>query len=146
MVLALGCTAMAALPAQAQQSAPGSARTSAATDALVSTYEAVVNGMACKQQSSGRLDCEYKVGKSLWFLISGVGQQDVMINFYRVNVDEDYVASVAPAHGCVVVKPAKADAPASVAFVSPVDGKIYRTWNTCASKKRESEREAKRPD
>ena len=79
------------------------------------------------------MDCEYKVGKSLRFLIAGVGQQDVVINFYKVDVDEDYFASVAPLHGCVVVTPASArsDTTSSLAFVSPQDGKIYRNWNTC---------------
>lgn len=79
------------------------------------------------------MDCEYRVGKSLRFLIAGVGQRDVVINFFKVDVDEDYFASVAPLHGCVVVTPASArsDTTSSLAFVSPQDGKIYRNWNTC---------------
>jgi hypothetical protein len=126
------------LSAQTQRLTPGVANAPART--AVPTYEAVIQGMSCKQQSSGRLDCEYKVGKSLWFHISGVGQSDVVINFFRVNLEEDFVASVAPLHGCVVVRPsASPDSVASLAFVSPVDGKIYRTWNSCASKKRETD-------
>jgi hypothetical protein len=135
--------------AQSQQAVPGAVKPSAnAPLPAWMTYEAVVQGMSCRQQSSGRLDCEYKVGKSLRFHIAGVGQQDVMINFLKVDQDEDYIASVAPLHGCVVVRPAgaRADSTATLAFVSPVDGKIYKNWNTCASKKRESEREgATRP-
>lgn len=79
------------------------------------------------------MDCDYKVGQSLRFQISGVGQQDVVINFYKVDVDAEYFASVAPLHGCVVVKPvqARSDTTPNLAFVSPQDGKIYRNWNTC---------------
>ena len=119
----------------------------ASAAAARNTYDAVVQGMSCRQQTSGRLDCEYKVGKSLWFLVAGVGQQDVMVNFFKVNADEDFVASISPLHGCVVVKPSggRTDSTATLAFVSPVDGKIYRNWNTCASKKREGEARP-RPD
>ena len=41
-----------------------------------STYDAIVKGMACKQQPSGEMDCAYEVGKSLHFAIAGVGQPD----------------------------------------------------------------------
>lgn len=102
------------------------------------TYDAIIHGMSCKQQSSGRMDCEYRVGKSLRFTIAGVGQPDVVVNFFKVDVDEDFYASVAPLHGCVVVRPASArsDSTTQIAFVSPQDGKIYRNWNTCATKRR----------
>lgn len=102
------------------------------------TYDAVIQGMSCRQQSSGRMDCEYRVGKSLRFTIAGVGQSDVVVNFLKVDVDEDFVASVAPLHGCVVIRPAntRADTTSQLAFVSPQDGKIYRNWNTCATKRR----------
>lgn len=101
------------------------------------TYDAVVQGMTCKQQQSGRMDCEYKVGKSLRFIVSGVGQQDVIVNFFKVDADEDFVASVAPLHGCVVVRPSqsRSDTSTNLAFVSPQDGKVYRNWNTCAVRK-----------
>lgn len=97
------------------------------------TYEAVVAGMSCKQLSSGRLDCEYKVGASLRFLISGIGQPDAVVNFHLVDPQGPYVAGIAPLHGCVIVRPsqARADSTANAAFVSPNDGKVYRNWNTC---------------
>lgn len=89
--------------------------------------------MACKQLTSGRLDCEYKVGRSLRFQIAGVGQVDAVVNFFQVDPEGDYVAGIAPLHGCVIVRPAKAasDSTAGQAFVSPNDGKVYRNWNTC---------------
>jgi len=122
-----------ALGVQAQQPVSGAPPVAAGAVTTNKTYDAVVLGMSCKQQRSGRMDCEYRVGKSLRFLIAGVGQQDVVINFFKVDVDEDYFASVAPLHGCVVVTPASArsDTASSLAFVSPQDGKVYRNWNTC---------------
>ena len=129
MALALALPAL--LAAQTQQAnAPASAPNK--------TYDAVIQGMSCRQQASGRMDCEYKVGKSLRFTIAGVGQSDVVVNFFKVDVDEDFFASVAPLHGCVVVRPAQArgDTTSQLAFVSPQDGKIYRNWNTCATKRR----------
>jgi hypothetical protein len=98
------------------------------------TYDAILKGMACKQKQSGAMDCEYAVGTSLRFVISGVGQPDAAVTFFKVDQDEDYYAGVTALHGCVVVKPAKAtgaDSVAHFAFVSPRDGKIYRDWQSC---------------
>jgi hypothetical protein len=80
------------------------------------------------------MDCEYEVGKSLRFVISGVGQPDAAITFFKVNHEDDYYAGVTALHGCVVVKPVKSDGADSVArfaFVSPRDGKTYRDWQSC---------------
>lgn len=106
---------------------------SAATPANNATYEAVVAGMSCKQLSSGRLDCEYKVGASLRFQISGIGQPDAVVNFHHVDPEGPFTAGIAPLHGCVIVRPnqPRADSTGSAAFVSPNDGKVYRNWNTC---------------
>ena len=97
------------------------------------TYDAVVKGMACKQQANGEMDCAYEVGKSLHFAIAGVGQPDAAVTFYKVDHDDDYYAGVTALHGCVVVKPAKAtaDSVANFAFVSPQTGKAYRDWQSC---------------
>jgi hypothetical protein len=99
-----------------------------------STYDVAVAGMSCKQQTSGQLDCNYAVGRSLRFAIAGVGEGDAAITFYKVDFDGDYYASVGTLHGCVIVKPAQPDprqGPPSFAFVSPKDGKVYRDWQTC---------------
>ena len=89
--------------------------------------------MSCKQLQSGRLDCEYKVGNSLRFNIAGVGQPDAVVNFFEVAPQGEYVAGIAPLHGCVIIRASRAgtDSVASAAFVSPIDGKVYRNWNTC---------------
>lgn len=96
------------------------------------TYDAVLEGMSCKQRQTGEMDCEYKVGRTLRFLIAGIGQPDVAITFFKADVDGDYYASFAVLHGCVVVKPTKLSADTTMfAFVSPRDGKTYRNWPTC---------------
>jgi hypothetical protein len=99
-----------------------------------STYDAVVAGMSCKQQSSGQLDCDFRVGKSLRFTIAGVGLDDAAITFFKVDFDGDYFATVGVQHGCVVIKPAKPTRGSGLhyAFVSPRDGKVYRDWPTCS--------------
>jgi hypothetical protein len=122
----------AVLPFALAAQAPG-AQSQPAQAAKSSTYNQVVQGMSCKQQPSGQMDCEYKVGTSVRFIIQGVGQQDVVITFHNVASEGDYLASVAPLHGCVVVQP-KSDnnmSSTNLAFVSPQDGKIHRTWNAC---------------
>ena len=108
------------------------------------TYEAVVKGMSCKQQTSlavTQLDCEYRVGRSLEFVIAGVGQSDAAITVVRSNgYDADYYASIGVAHGCVIVKPGAAAREAALrrgidadfAFVSPKNGKVYKVWQECA--------------
>lgn len=102
------------------------------TQARNPTYDAVLEGMSCKQRQTGEMDCEYKVGKSLRFLIAGVGQPDVAISFFKADVEGDYYASFAVLHGCVVVRPTKQTADTTMfAFVSPRDGKTYRNWPTC---------------
>ena len=110
--------------------APAGAQTPQA--AANPTYAAVVEGMACRQDPSGRLDCSYAVGQSLRFVISGVGQEDAVINFVKVDSAAGYVAGFASIHGCVVVRPAaSADSGTALAFVSPRDGRVYRTWQLC---------------
>ena len=120
---------LVALPAAAQAQASRPATTPTPNAA----YEAVVAGMSCKQISSGRLDCDYKVGSALRFTIAGVGQSDAVVNFYQVDPQGDFMAGIAPLHGCVIVRPTqqRADSTGSAAFVSPHDGKVYRNWNTC---------------
>jgi hypothetical protein len=100
------------------------------------TYDAVVAGMSCKQKSSGEMGCEYKVGTTLRFLITGVGQADVSVTFLKVDEGGPYAASIAPLNGCVRVWPSSDKAAPvpnanDVAFVSTRDGKVYRSWNVC---------------
>ncbi len=96
------------------------------------TYDATVEGMSCRQQTNGRLDCTYVVGESLRFSIAGIGQEDAAISFSLVDSTRGYVAGFSTLHGCVVVRPAAAgDSSAALAFVSPRDGRVYRVWQHC---------------
>lgn len=116
-------------------SLPAAAQTA---QAATRTYDAVVEGMTCRQQSSGRLDCLYAVGTGLRFTIAGVGQDDALITFARVDSTAGWVAGYSAVHGCVVVKPAgtATDAAAPLAFVSPRDGRVYRAWQHCRQQQR----------
>ena len=108
-------------------------------------FEALLDDMACRQQKSGRMDCEFRVGNGVRFVIAGVGQEDVMVSFIQADSGAAYIASMVPLHGCVVVKPLRAgdatraagipasDSVATFAFVSPRTGKVYRNWQTCLS-------------
>ncbi|MBI2817111.1 MAG: hypothetical protein HYX72_09245 [Acidobacteria bacterium] len=98
------------------------------------TYDDVTVGMRCWQNMSGDLECEYKVGQSLHFGIAGVGEPDASIYFYASSSKGDYFAVVGLSHKCVVVKPGlKAKEPRRIdlAFVSPRNGKVYHTWESC---------------
>jgi len=103
-----------------------------------STHDAVVAGMACKQNPAGSLECEYRVGRSLYFAVVGVGDKDAAITFYSTSIDGDYYASVGVAHGCVIVKPGELtlkSRPFDFAFVSPRNGKVYADWQSCGQAK-----------
>jgi len=100
------------------------------------TYDATVSGMNCQQNSLGDMECNYHIGRSLHFAIAGVGHKDASIYFYEASIKGDYFALVGVGHGCVVVKPGMAF-PATqrvfdLAFVSPKNGRVYRTWEACA--------------
>lgn len=112
---------------------PGVVAAQAAVTPARSTYDAVVAGMTCRQQTNGRLDCHYVIGESLQIRITGVGQEDAVVNFQKVDSTAGYVAGFAALHGCVMIRPAKArpDSLVALAFVSPRDGRVYRTWQHC---------------
>ena len=99
-------------------------------------YEAVLKGKTCKyEESSQSLNCEYTVGTGLHFVIEGLGQRDTGITFLKSSADEDFFASLGLLHGCVIVARGKkgegiADVP-EFAFVSPRNGKVYKSWEEC---------------
>lgn len=124
-LLALAASLPAALPAAAQAQGARAPENKA--------YDAVLEGMSCRQHTSGRLDCAYAVGSGLRFSIAGVGQDDAVISFARVDSAAGWVAALSVLHGCVVVRPAAAapDSAAALAFISPRDGRVYRVWQHC---------------
>lgn len=106
----------------------------------VSTYELAVSGRTCKiSDSSQSLECEYRIG-SLWFTISGIGRPDTGVTFMNSSFDDDFYASFGLMHGCVTIKPGHkvgnqevlgAGSLLDYAFVSPVNGNVYETWQEC---------------
>jgi hypothetical protein len=110
------------------------------------TYRAVVRGMTCKQSAvvRGQLDCDYRVGTAVHFIIVGVGQPDAAITFLSAaGYDADYYVTYGVLHGCVIVKPGgkttqsrnASDEVPEMAFVSPKSGKVYPSWQTCREAK-----------
>lgn len=109
----------------------GGVATDAGQDA---TFKDVTGGMKCAQNSFGDMECNYRVGRSLHFAIAGVGRPDASIYFYAASFDGDYYAIMGLSHPCVVVKPGRASGDGrifDIAFVSPHNGKVYSTWETC---------------
>ena len=135
--------ALALTLASAAESQPAGIAATSRAAPNSATYDAVLEGMACKQQKSGRMDCEYRVGRSARFVVAGVGQKDVVVNFVQADSAGEYSVAIVPLHGCVVVKPTHsvdsprgsqqyaADSVASFAYVSPQTGRVYHTWATC---------------
>lgn len=99
-------------------------------------FAETVRGAVCKQDIAGSRVCDYHVGRSLWFRIAGVGERDVGISFLRSDQTSDYYARFGPMHGCVIVAAGAKGSPQAVAappaFVSPRDGRVFRTWKECS--------------
>lgn len=102
--------------------------------AASTAYEDTLNGKKCTESSSQQLNCNFKVGKDLEFSIDGIGMPDTGITFARANFPSgDYYAGLGLMHGCVIVKHG-VDSKLSgsdFAFVSPQNGKVYKTWEAC---------------
>ena len=101
-----------------------------------STYDVVRAGMACRQNSLGDVECEYRVGESLHFVVAGIGEPDAGISILESSSRGDYYAKFGLLHQCVIVSPGeRGPAPLDVVFVSPSTGKIHRDWTTCRADK-----------
>lgn len=105
-----------------------------------STYDMVLAGMKCQQpEQSQSMNCSYRVGDDLEFDIPGVGDPDAAVTIMRAKFEGDFYVSVGVGgtHHCAIVKPGKRR-PAmregvgwDLAFVSPRNGKVYKTWPEC---------------
>jgi hypothetical protein len=112
----------------------GSTHAAATGSTSQSAYDATVSGKSCAEQTNQQTDCEYRVGRNLYFTITGVGQSYVGVTFLKVDFDGDYFASLGLLHGCVIVKPGRAlPKVLDMAFVSPKNGNVYKTWQECQS-------------
>ena len=94
-----------------------------------STYDAVVAGKKCQEGKNQGLSCSYRVGKSLLIEIAGMGSPDTGIAFLKSDYDGDFYGKYGVQHGCIIINSTKDLF--SFAFVSPKNGKIYKTWQEC---------------
>ena len=107
--------------------------------AAQSPFELTVRDASCKQNLQGNLICNYKVGNDLEFSITAAGETDTGISFIRSNIKGDFYARFGIMHGCIIISQgevAAQAAPVDHAFVSPKNGRVYRTWQECQSAKK----------
>jgi len=96
-------------------------------------YEDTLSGKKCGEFQQ-QLNCNYKVGKDLEFSIDGIGLPDTAITFTRTKgLEGDYYATFGLMHGCIIIKHGKGSNLffKDFAFVSPKNGKVYKTWEDC---------------
>jgi len=96
-------------------------------------YEDTLSGKKCSEHRQ-QWNCVYKVGKDLEFSIDGIGMPDTAITVTRTKgLDGDYYASFGLMHGCMIIKHGSKSKLffMDFAFVSPKNGKVYRTWQEC---------------
>lgn len=95
-----------------------------------STFDVVVKGKACKEESDQQITCKYNVGNSLEIWVAGVGNPDTGITFARSDFYKgDYYATYGMMHQCIIIKKRKFFL--DMAFISPKNGKIYHDWPSC---------------
>jgi len=106
-----------------------------AADTIKKTYDIVLAGKSCKETSTQMLNCSFHVGNDLYFTIDGIGAPDTGITFMKSSFKGDYYATYGLLHGCVIVKKGlkykEFGAVFDIAFVSPKNGKVYRSWGEC---------------
>jgi hypothetical protein len=105
-----------------------------------SIFDATRSGTVCKQNPEGSLHCTYNVGNDLIFSITAVGELDSGISFLKSDIKGDYYARFGVKHGCVIIargesSPKSKKSPIDYAFVSPKNGRVYRTWEECKEAK-----------
>lgn len=91
-----------------------------------STYDDAISGKKCQESNNQNLSCSYKVGKTLYIQIAGIGSPDAGIVFLKSDFDGDYYGKYGVMHGCVIVS--SASDLLNVAFISPKNGKVYHSW------------------
>lgn len=100
-------------------------------------FAKVIAGADCKQSINNGLLCDYKVGDQLSFSIKDAGGTDTIVGFQHSNINAEFYAVFY--FGCVVVVPGHAhlknyDRDYGV-YVSPRNGRVYRTKQECQSAK-----------
>lgn len=100
-------------------------------------FARVVAGADCKRTVNNGLVCDYKVGSKLSFSIKDAGGPDTVVGFHYSNINEEFYAVYY--FDCIVVVPGHAhpkyyDRDYGV-YVSPKNGRVYRTRQECQSGK-----------
>jgi hypothetical protein len=101
-----------------------------------STFDLLTKGKNCKESSNQQIECNYKIGEDFWLSIPGIGLTDSAITLMKSDFYGSYYASYGLGHGCVIVKPGSKNRSLirpNMAFVSPVNGKVYKDWESCKS-------------
>jgi hypothetical protein len=93
------------------------------------TYNAVVKGKNCHEDRNQILSCSYKVGKTLRINIEGIGSPNTDIVFLKSDNKGDYYGQYGTEYECVEVYSVKDKA--SVGFISPRNGKVYKSGQEC---------------
>lgn len=99
-----------------------------------STYDLVLKGKKCEEGSNQQLDCSYKIGNDFWLSVAGVGNPDAGVTFMKSDFNGKYYGTYGMLHGCVIVKTGTANKtinPLNFAFISPINGKVYKNWGNC---------------
>ncbi len=117
----------------------GAYRTPAKSTQRETTFDVVQRARVCTPSQSDvrQVDCAFEVGRSLRFSIAGVGLRDAGIAFMKSDIEGDYYGAMGLEHHCVIIWPGKATAMGQpsrafdLAFVSPVDGRVYHDWRSC---------------
>ncbi len=105
--------------------------------AVSSTHEATLEGKKCKEVTAQSLQCEYRIGKSLYISINGIGDPDTGVSFMKSDFNGDFYGTFGIGHGCIIVSSGsnggKGKAFYDYAFISPKNGKVYKDWQECKS-------------
>lgn len=99
-----------------------------------STYELILSGKQCEESQDQQVNCNYRIRNDFWLSVAGVGDSSVGVAFMKSEFEGNYFGTYGGWHGCVVIQPGAANKSAEysdVAFVSPRNGKVYRTWADC---------------
>ena len=102
--------------------------------AEVSTYDLALKGKKCTEGLNQQLNCDYKIGDDFHLGITAVGQSVAGVTFLKSDVNGKHYGAFGILHGCVIVKNGNKNrdkSPLDNAFVSPINGKVYKDWESC---------------